>query len=83
LLGDASYSIYLSHVFVIGAVKQVTLRLVTISDSPLQVCIFIGACMVLSALAGVCIYLWFEVPVLAWLRKTLLAPVPRPMLEQG
>lgn len=72
LLGDASYSIYLIHIFVLGALKQVLLRFAAASDSLIQTVMFISAAIVLSACAGVLMYLYFEVPVLGFLRWTLL-----------
>ena len=72
LLGDASYSIYLIHIFVLGALKQLLLRFATVSDSLIQTVIFISAVTVLSAFVGVLIHLYFEVPILGFLRRSLL-----------
>jgi exopolysaccharide production protein ExoZ len=78
LLGDASYSIYLVHVFVLGTVKQVFIRLITVSDSSHQALAFVLTCLVLTACAGVLLYLCFEIPVMNCLRRKLL-PLARPI----
>lgn len=65
LLGDASYSIYLVHMYVVGVVALVWTKL------------FDGAFFVLggivtfaaASVAGVLVYLWLEKPLLAWINN--------------
>ena len=72
LLGDASYSIYLIHIFVAGALKQVLSRFAAVNDSLTQTIMFMSAVIVLSTCAGALMYLYLEVPVLGFLRRRLL-----------
>lgn len=78
-LGDASYSIYLTHVFTIGALKQVWVRLPFRNDLPLEAAVFIVLAIALSTCAGALVYLYVERPVLrflnrAWRREAATVP---------
>ncbi|MFN0163866.1 MAG: acyltransferase family protein [Burkholderiales bacterium] len=70
-LGDASYSIYLTHVFTIGALKQVWVRLPFRSDMPFEAAAFMVLAIVLSTCAGALVYLYVERPVLRFLNRVL------------
>jgi len=78
VLGDASYSIYLSHLFVVMAMRKVLDRL------PFDPDLVVLATLVLSALVGMSVYRWVEKPMLnfgqqlirKWSRKHM-----RPSLE--
>jgi peptidoglycan/LPS O-acetylase OafA/YrhL len=59
-MGDASYAIYLVHIFVIGAVTAVGQRIgLGPASAPLG-CII---SLLLSALAGVAVHRWVDVPI--------------------
>jgi len=58
LLGDASYSIYLSHLFVVMAMREVLNRL------PFNPDLVIVVTVALSALVGIRVYRWVEKPML-------------------
>lgn len=69
LLGEASYIIYLIHPYIVFSV----LRLV-VKDAQLGTPAMIGVIVVLVAVTSaisVAIHLWFEKPVMAFLRKRL------------
>ena len=68
-LGDASYSIYLSHVFTIGALKFIWLRTPFAARLPFEPVWFIVICILASALIGLLIHLWLERPMLSGLRR--------------
>lgn len=67
LLGDASYATYLVHMFVVGAAVAVIGRLAGF-DNPAMYLGMIALCTVVSTAAGTAAHLWFEKPVLRWLR---------------
>ena len=84
LVGDASYSIYLSHLFVVMAVREILNRLTFNADLVAVIT------MLLSALVGIQVYRWAEKPMLdfgqrsirRWsvqhmLRAARPAPIPR------
>lgn len=65
-LGDASYSIYLSHTFVVPAGVMVLSRL------GLQNPIAIGLCVAAAVMVTGCIsHQWLEKPMTAWLKRVL------------
>ncbi|HEY2658424.1 MAG TPA: acyltransferase [Caulobacteraceae bacterium] len=66
LVGDASYSIYLSHVLVLSALFQAAHRIVhdprlVVLASIVMVCACIGA--------GIAVYLFIERPIIKWLKE--------------
>ena len=71
LLGDASYSIYLTHTFVGLVLARRLWNLTPVTGWPQ----FIGwgvLSLCVSMAAGVLVYLYFEKPLLKWLRGILL-----------
>lgn len=71
-LGDASYAIYLTHVFVV-AILAVVLRYASPVLGPeggaaLQFC-YVLACIVLSSAVGLCIHRWFDMPAMRFLER--------------
>ncbi|MBE7941709.1 MULTISPECIES: acyltransferase [Ramlibacter] len=68
-LGDASYSIYLSHTFVVPAVVMVLKRLHL--GQPLLAFVLASAAVML---AGAASYLWLEKPLIAGARRLLFKP---------
>lgn len=67
-LGDASYAIYLTHMFVIGAALGVGERLLDLS-SPAAIITAALGCVVLATLAGVLTHEVIEKPLLHLLRR--------------
>jgi exopolysaccharide production protein ExoZ len=83
LLGDASYSIYLTHLFTLGAIRVLWVRLVpeaTVASSAMLVVVSLTA----SAIVGCVCYWWIESP-LTKAMKYRPAPASRPSaaLSQG
>jgi exopolysaccharide production protein ExoZ len=68
-LGDASYSIYLSHTFVVPACV-VALKKIGIVDTP---AVFLITCAAVMA-AGSISYLWLEKPLIAVFKRLLFRP---------
>lgn len=69
-LGDASYSIYLSHTFVVPALV-LALRQLGLRDSMIIVPV---VCLVVL-LAGCVSYLWLERPMTSYLKRALFKPL--------
>ncbi|UFN46971.1 acyltransferase [Roseomonas sp. OT10] len=59
-IGDASYSLYLTHTLLVAAAWKVLSFLPPVA--------FAGACMLLGSLVGIACYGLFERPLTAWLR---------------
>ncbi len=68
-LGDASYSIYLTHVLTLGALRLAWVRVPGINGMPFEPVAFMVVGIVLSACAGSLVYLAVERPVLRFLNK--------------
>ncbi len=78
LVGDASYSLYLSHGIVLSACLQVTRKLGLGAVPGILPLFFVGACLA-SILVALLIHAWVENPLLTHLssrRRTALASVP-------
>lgn len=67
-LGDASYSIYLAHIFAVGAVAGLTLRMLGTSD-PLIVGLVLAIAIAGGIAAGWALYRLVEEPMMRRLRK--------------
>jgi exopolysaccharide production protein ExoZ len=67
LLGDASYSIYLTHLFTLGGLRVVWVRLVPIASLTGAIA-FLTTALIVSAAAGYMVYRWVEKPLTARLR---------------
>jgi exopolysaccharide production protein ExoZ len=78
LLGDASYSIYLAHLFPIALLRFGWNRLALPTDSLEPVLAFMAVALLGGALAGVASYLWLERPLLQVMRRpsAIRAPIP-------
>ena len=78
LLGDASYSIYLAHLFPIALLRFGWSRLALPTDSLGPVLAFMAIALLGGALAGVASYLWLERPLLQVMRRpsAIRAPIP-------
>ncbi len=66
-LGDASYAIYLSHVFVIPAVAAVVGRLGP--AGPWRLAVQVAASLVVCAAAGMAVHAAVDAPIQAWLHR--------------
>jgi exopolysaccharide production protein ExoZ len=73
-MGDASYSIYLTHLFTLGATRVVWVRLVPDASLSLAVAFMITALAVCAAVGWIC-YRWIEKPLTKHLRR-LVKPKP-------
>nr|WP_145546204.1 acyltransferase [Variovorax boronicumulans] len=81
LLGDASYSIYLVHVFTLPYCYRLFNHLHLAEPTPLNVAIALTFSTVASAAVGVVVYRLIEKPLLEkmmvmWRRRTVRAPAP-------
>jgi exopolysaccharide production protein ExoZ len=87
LLGDASYSIYLAHLFPIALERFAWSRLGHPTDGVLPVAAFVTVALVGGALAGIASYLLIERPMLKFMRGSLrrkpLAGRNRPALAEN
>jgi exopolysaccharide production protein ExoZ len=71
LLGDASYALYLVHPFAMRPVGLLWHHLYL--SGPIAATAYAGVALLLSIAGSICVYLWFERPVGAWLRARLVA----------
>jgi exopolysaccharide production protein ExoZ len=69
LLGDASYSIYLAHLFPIAMLRFGWGKLMLATDGLGPVIVFMTLTLLAGALAGVASYLLLERPVLQYMRR--------------
>lgn len=80
LIGDASYSIYLSHPLILSAFAQVWRR-VGLQHLPLALPLFLAAAAVAAAVTGCLIFRWLERPLgavasRAWPHRARVQPAP-------
>jgi exopolysaccharide production protein ExoZ len=73
LLGDASYSLYLSHWMTLSAMGQVWRRL-GLGGMPGGWLLFVAAGVVASVAAALLIYRWIEMPVTDGLKRRIGSP---------
>jgi exopolysaccharide production protein ExoZ len=76
LLGDASYAIYLSHVFTVQILYKLALPRIGLDATGLP---SVLAAMLASAAVGIALHLWVERPLLALLR----GPAPQTSRQGG
>jgi exopolysaccharide production protein ExoZ len=75
-LGDASYAIYLIHMFVVGALVAVTRRFADPTEPLVGIAIIVAA-VLLSSVAGLLVHRYVEKPLLKLLRgRRRVAPQP-------
>jgi exopolysaccharide production protein ExoZ len=67
-IGDASYSIYLTHIFTLGALRVVWTHLVPVASMVSSV-ILMAASLTVSAAAGCMCYRWVERPLTKWISR--------------
>lgn len=73
LVGDASYAIYLLHMFVVGALVALGYRLLPV-DNPFANIAVIAACVLVSTIGGIIVHRLVELPLLRLMRGK---PKPR------
>jgi exopolysaccharide production protein ExoZ len=81
-LGDASYSIYLTHVFVIAALRVLVNKLGLHITTDTGEILFVGGALILSAGVGFGVYRLFEVPATRYAGRLLIKPSDRPRRTQ-
>jgi exopolysaccharide production protein ExoZ len=72
VLGDASYSLYLTHTITLSLVREIWRRVVPGSASPLMFGGFAVACIAISIAVGLASYYLLEKPVLRVLNRALM-----------
>jgi exopolysaccharide production protein ExoZ len=78
LVGEASYVLYLIHPYVVFGILRLVLH--TSRQLPLWSGWLLAAPLLIAATgAAIAIHLWFEVPVMNWLRRKLIGE-PRPAI---
>lgn len=70
-LGDASYSIYLTHIFTLGALRVIWTRLFPLPPSLEAASLWLLASLLTCAVAGLFCYWWVEKPVNALVSRGL------------
>lgn len=76
-LGDASYSIYLTHIFTLGALRVLWGKVVHSEPTIFSTALFMLTSLVLCGVAGWIVYRWVEAPFLRRLnRRRASATVP-------
>ncbi len=78
-IGDASYSLYLFHPFVIRGLRNAWLAVMPVT-APLAIELALGC--VAAVLAALLLHRWVEAPMTRWLQKRsrLARSVPRPIM---
>jgi exopolysaccharide production protein ExoZ len=75
-LGDASYSIYLTHLFALGLLRWVWTRM-DISQSGFGYAwLFMLAALMVACVVGWLVHRWVEQPLTSWLTGLLFQPPP-------
>jgi exopolysaccharide production protein ExoZ len=70
LLGDASYALYLVHPFAMRPVGIIWQRFHLTGST--AAALYAATALLLAIIGAICVHLWFERPVGAWLRSRLL-----------
>ncbi len=87
IIGDASYSIYLAHLFPIALERFAWARLALPTEGILPVVSFVGVALVGGACAGIACYLVVERPMLkvmrGWIKAKPAASLNRPVLAEN
>lgn len=71
-LGNASYSIYLIHIYVIAALR-ITLGAIVSNPAPPVIAGFVVLSVVASGWIGILVYRWFEIPAVRLAKRLLRA----------
>jgi exopolysaccharide production protein ExoZ len=83
LLGEASYSIYLTHLFTLGIVRIAWIRLSVPTDGITAITAYFVAALTLSALLGVIVYRTVEMPLLQALKRRREPRSPHQIIQHG
>lgn len=83
LLGDASYSIYLTHILTLGVVRTAWNRLGLVEQDAAAAWIFMAAAIAISAAAGIAAYFLVEAPIQRLGRRWTSRPLRRPGVAAG
>lgn len=70
LIGESSYIIYLIHPYIVFSVLRVGFKGASAWSSPALAALILGL-LALTSVVSIAIHLWFEKPVMAYLRKRL------------
>jgi exopolysaccharide production protein ExoZ len=73
-LGDASYSIYLTHLFALGFLRWVWMRMDIPQSGQAGGWLFMLAALVFASMVGWLVHRWVEQPLTAWLTGRLFPP---------
>jgi len=73
LMGDASYSIYLTHILTLGVLRTVWSHLGLIQRDLGSACVFLAVSIAVSVLVGVAVYYAAEVPMMRFFRRVRFA----------
>ncbi|WP_370279297.1 acyltransferase family protein [Pontibacterium sp.] len=76
LLGDASYSIYLTHILALGVYRVIWSKLVTPEATAGQMITFIVGGLLVTVIGGIVFHFVVEKPVTRFLQKSLLKRKP-------
>ena len=68
LMGDASYSIYLTHILTLGVLRTVWSRLGLVERELDSALVYLAASIAVSTLVGIAVYYLVEVPLLRFFR---------------
>lgn len=81
LLGESSYIIYLVHPYIVFTVLRLLVKNADL-PTPALAALIVGL-LVLTSAISVAIHVWFEKPVMAFLRAKLIKPVAVPVVVPG
>ncbi len=68
-LGDSSYSLYLTHIFTLGALRVVWGKLTSAAPTLAATLVFMLVSLCVCAVVGWCVYRWVETPLLERLNR--------------
>ncbi len=72
VLGDATYAIYLSHIFTLGVFRVIWVRLAGTAGSSLNALAFAATAMAVCLVVGVLLYFYLEKPLTRYLNQRFL-----------
>jgi exopolysaccharide production protein ExoZ len=76
VLGDASYSIYLTHLFALGLLRWAWTRMDISQSSPASAWLFMVSALLFASLIGWLVHRLVEQPLTLWLNGRLIQPTP-------
>lgn len=78
--GDASYSIYLTHILTLGVVRTVWSRLGLVERELDSACVYLVASIAVSVVVGITVYYLVELPLLRFFKRSKAAQPARASL---